>query len=175
MRAAVPYSPARWQVQVASAKDAVLAAHGDMEGQVASSSKAAIEELVQAAVDRALQRVQQQQQQEAVQEKPTVQQLVSSAEVYQNDGLKKGRRKRAVRVSAEAISKHEDASDMAYHIQDVFDNAYGKHWECNVVPKSLSDRVGTGTWSFGQQYIHLGVGEWEVTLWQCNIADDGDC
>ncbi len=143
-----------------SAKDAVLASNRDTAGKVASSSKAAVEALVKAAMDHM-----QQEQKRAAQKKLTVQQLACLAEVYHNQGLKRGRRKRAVRVSAEAISKHGNAYDMAKYIQHVFDDAYGKYWNCVVAPKGSSDRVGSAFYFRNKQYIRLGVGEWQVELW----------
>lgn len=79
--------------------------------------------------------------------------------MYHNEGLKRGRRKRAVRVAAEAINKHDKANDIATYVQGVFDKAYGKYWTCVVAPKGSSDRVGVKCWFSYKQYIHLAVGE----------------
>ncbi len=107
-------------------------------------------------------RQQEQQPQQQQQQTPTLQQLIDTAKIDDEEDVPSGMCNNAIRAAAHAIRKGMAADDMAKYIRDRFDSVYGKYWQCVVVQGGVAGRA---QWH-EEEPIRMVVGGWTVYLWK---------
>lgn len=89
---------------------------------------------------------QQQQQRQQQKPNPTYRDRISSATVVEYHGLSSSMRVHATRAAAKAFRAFWNPYDAARYIGQLFEDAYGRSWECVVASNADGETPRVGTW-----------------------------